>query len=80
MKTAVSLPDKLFHKADALAKQLGVSRSELYKIALEHLLDKHESRQDIIDSINEVCAATSTTLDENLRDYTLQTLRSNEWT
>ena len=34
MKTAVSIPDELFTKADALAAELGVSRSELYAKAL----------------------------------------------
>jgi predicted transcriptional regulator len=35
MKTAISLPDKLFHDADALAVQLGKSRSQLYREAIE---------------------------------------------
>ncbi|MEK7329802.1 MAG: ribbon-helix-helix protein, CopG family, partial [Candidatus Eisenbacteria bacterium] len=30
MKTAISLPDSLFRSGDALAKRLGVSRSELF--------------------------------------------------
>jgi predicted transcriptional regulator len=34
MKTAVSIPDELFRQADALADQLGKSRSELYREAL----------------------------------------------
>lgn len=33
MKTAISLPDSVFEEAEALAKQLGLSRSELYKSA-----------------------------------------------
>jgi predicted transcriptional regulator len=34
MKTAVSIPDDLFRRADELASQLGKSRSELYREAL----------------------------------------------
>jgi hypothetical protein len=30
MKTAISLPDLVFEEAEALANQLGLSRSELY--------------------------------------------------
>jgi hypothetical protein len=30
MKTAISLPDSVFAEAEALAQQLGLSRSELY--------------------------------------------------
>ena len=34
MKTAVSIPDDLFHRADQLAARLGKSRSEMYREAL----------------------------------------------
>lgn len=34
MKTAVSIPDALFHEADELANRLGKSRSEVYREAL----------------------------------------------
>jgi len=34
MKTAISLPDKLFESADALARRLGLSRSQLVATAL----------------------------------------------
>jgi metal-responsive CopG/Arc/MetJ family transcriptional regulator len=45
MKTAISIPDKIFRSADALAKRLGVSRSELYATAVNEFLLKHRSRQ-----------------------------------
>jgi len=38
MKTAVSVPDKLFKSGDALAKRLGVSRSRLYSDALADMI------------------------------------------
>ena len=34
MKTAVSIPDDLFRKADELASRMGKSRSEVYREAL----------------------------------------------
>ncbi len=34
MKTAVSIPDALFHRADQLASRLGKSRSQIYREAL----------------------------------------------
>ena len=43
MKTAISLPDELFSAADALASQLGVSRSELYATAVAEYLAKHSA-------------------------------------
>jgi metal-responsive CopG/Arc/MetJ family transcriptional regulator len=38
MKTAVSVPDTMFRRADVAARRLGVSRSELYVRALEAFL------------------------------------------
>jgi hypothetical protein len=46
MKTAVSIPDRVFQSAEKLAARLGVSRSELYARALASLLEKH--REDLI--------------------------------
>lgn len=37
MKTAISIPDKVFRSADALARRLGISRSELYTTAITEL-------------------------------------------
>ena len=34
MKTAISIPDPLFNAAESLARRMGVSRSELYQIAV----------------------------------------------
>ena len=37
----ISIPDELFKRADALAKRLGKSRSELYSEALRDHLSRH---------------------------------------
>jgi metal-responsive CopG/Arc/MetJ family transcriptional regulator len=42
MKTAVSIPDDVFRQADALADQLGKSRSELYREALVDYLARRD--------------------------------------
>ena len=34
MKTAVSIPDQLYERAEALAQRLGKSRSQIYREAL----------------------------------------------
>ncbi len=41
MKTAISIPDRVFHSAEQLAARLGVSRSRLYTRALSVLVEKH---------------------------------------
>ena len=53
MKTAISIPDRVFRSAEQLAARLGVSRSQLYSKALAVLVDKH--RDDLITSrLNEI--------------------------
>jgi metal-responsive CopG/Arc/MetJ family transcriptional regulator len=39
VKTAISIPDATFHRVDAAAKRLGVSRSEFFARAAERWLD-----------------------------------------
>ena len=39
MKTAISIPDSVFRRAERLAKQRKVSRSQLYTSALVQLLE-----------------------------------------
>jgi len=48
MKTAISIPDRVFRSAEQLAARLGVSRSELYSKAIAALVDKHQD--DLITS------------------------------
>jgi antitoxin MazE6 len=53
MKTAVSIPDRVFQSAEKLAARLGVSRSQLYAKALATLVEKH--REDLITArLNEI--------------------------
>ncbi len=66
MKTAVSLPDDLFLSANDLAKRQGMSRSELYAVALAEYLAKHRDA-DITSKLNEVLADAATDVDPALR-------------
>ncbi len=55
MKTAVSVPDRVFRSAEDLAARLRVSRSELYSNALAEFIEKHKN--DLTTSrLNEVYA------------------------
>ncbi len=45
MKTAISVPDKVFKRAEATAKRLKISRSELYSRALQVFMDTHSPDQ-----------------------------------
>lgn len=43
MKTAISIPDRLFESAEEFAKRWGMSRSELYAKALDAYLAEHKT-------------------------------------
>ena len=44
IKTGVSIREDLAGEADALARRLHVSRSQLYSMALDEFIRKHENR------------------------------------
>jgi len=43
IKTAISLKEPLFQRADALARELNVSRSRLFALAIEQLLERYDT-------------------------------------
>ena len=53
MKTAISLPDALYEKAEETAAYLGVPRSKLFAIALEEFIIRNNGKM-ITEKINEV--------------------------
>ena len=78
MKTAISLPDDLFKSGDALAKRLGVSRSELYARALADLVAKHKSSQ-LTQRLNAVYADEDSRLDAGVVAAQINTLPHETW-
>ena len=77
MKTTISIPDDLFALADALARQLKFSRSELYAIAVEEYVAKHRDK-DIVARMNEVYSDLPSGVDPALRRAQARSL-STEW-
>jgi metal-responsive CopG/Arc/MetJ family transcriptional regulator len=53
MKTAISIDESLFRKAEKLSTKLQVSRSQLFAQALEYLIDRSETLE-IIQKLNAV--------------------------
>ncbi|MBY0493005.1 MAG: hypothetical protein K2Y23_02205 [Cyanobacteria bacterium] len=56
MKTAVSIPDAIFERAEQLAKRGRRSRSDLYSAALQEYIERH-APEDVTDAMNRVCDA-----------------------
>ena len=53
MKTAISLSDSLYEKAESTARYMGISRSKLFVNALEEYIVKHNGDM-ITQKLNEV--------------------------
>ena len=77
MKTTISLPDPVFEEAESLAKQLGISRSELYTNALKAYLRKF-SHDRILNQLNQVYSQESSEPDSVLTKMQLMSLQMNE--
>ena len=78
MKTAISIPDDVFESADALAEEMGVSRSELYASAVAEYLAKHRA-QDVTARLNEVYAEEPSGLPSELRKAQAKSIGKAEW-
>jgi metal-responsive CopG/Arc/MetJ family transcriptional regulator len=55
MKTAVSIPDDVFQKAERLARRMKKSRSELFSNALAEYVARH-APDHVTEGMNQVCA------------------------
>ncbi len=78
MKTVISLPDKVFEAAEALASRLGISRSELYANALKAYLQKF-NRDHILQQLNQVYAEEDSSLDPTLATLQSMSLPHEDW-
>jgi metal-responsive CopG/Arc/MetJ family transcriptional regulator len=78
MKTAISIPDPLFKAAEQFAKRMGVSRSELYAIALQEYLQTHK-REQVTEQLNAVYAEEDSSLDPLFVRLQAQTLPEEYW-
>ncbi len=78
MKTAISLPDDLFKSGDALAKRLGVSRSELYARALADFVAKHKASQ-LTQRLNAVYADEDSRVDAGVVAAQTRSLPRESW-
>jgi hypothetical protein len=79
VKTAVSVPDSLFRRAEKTAKRLGISRSELYARALDEFLANIDGPR-IKESYDRAFAGTAASSEEEfLRAAGRKALLDVEW-
>ena len=81
IKTAVSIKESLFKKAETLAKKLEISRSKLFAAALENFIRQQENRE-LLKKINKVHSQVFSLDEESyrkqIRDYHRRSLE-DEW-
>ena len=78
MKTAISIPDKVFEEAERLAERLQTSRSQLYTRALAEFVARHDDDQ-VAAAMNRVVDEVLPALDDFTREAARQTLWRVEW-
>ena len=80
MKTAISIPDEIFEKAERTAKKLGLSRSELYATAIRDYIEHHR-RENLTKKLNEIYSLDESVsgLDPYLMNLQTLSLKREEW-
>ena len=79
MKTAISLPDELFHAAERLARESRRSRSQLYADALADYVRRH-AEDSVTTAVNRVVDQLGDRgADPAFAGASCQTLMHSEW-
>jgi metal-responsive CopG/Arc/MetJ family transcriptional regulator len=80
MKTAVSVPNDVFEKAEQLARSAGRSRSDVYSAALREYVARH-SNDEVTEAVNRVVdqLGQEAETDEFIRQVANQALQTVEW-
>lgn len=78
MKTAISVPDKVFSRAERFAHNHKMSRSALFTIAVDEYIQRH--RQDnITQKLNEVYSEEESSLDPVVHELQMLSLPKEDW-
>lgn len=78
MKTAISIPDPIFNSAEKFAAKAGVSRSELYVMALKRFLLEN-NQQEVTKKLNEIYGREDSSLDKPLQTMQFASLPVDKW-
>ena len=78
MKTAVSIPDEVYERAECLARRAKKSRSRLYGDALKEYLARH-APDEVTEAMNRACAEVGETKDPFVSSAARRILERSEW-
>ena len=78
MKTAVSVPDAIFERAEKLARRLRKSRSQLYSDALREYVARHDPAA-VTAALEALYEGDDSRTDAFVRESARRTLRATDW-
>jgi metal-responsive CopG/Arc/MetJ family transcriptional regulator len=78
MKTAISIPDKIYREAERLSRRLKKSRSQVYAEAVTEYVARHDP-EAVTEAMNRVCDALDTRSDRAISGAARRTLEGIEW-
>ena len=78
MKTAVSIPDEVFEKAERLARRMRKSRSQLFANAVAEYVARH-APDHVTEMMDQVCAEVGSEPDPFLAAASRRILERSEW-
>lgn len=78
MKTTISIPDEVFNRAEAAARKLGVSRSELYSRAVAAFVEQYEQK-GVTAALDEIYAREDSALEPSLAQAQARSLKPDAW-
>ena len=78
MKTAVSIPDDLFSRAEEFAREARLTRSALFTAAIKEYIRRHRG-DDVTRKLNEIYVKEDSSLDPVLEEVQTLSLPREEW-
>jgi len=78
MKTAISIPDDVFERAEKLARRTRKSRSQLFSDAVREYIARHAS-DEVTEAMDRVCAELERPLDPFVQSAANRVLKRTEW-
>jgi len=78
MKTAVSIPDEVFEKAERLARRMRKSRSQLFATALDEYVARH-TPDYVTEMMDQVCVEVESQPDPFLSAAARRVVDRSEW-
>jgi predicted transcriptional regulator len=78
MKTAISIPDKVYVEAERLSRRLKKSRSQVYSEAVAEYIARHDP-EAVTDAMNRFCEEIDTRPDPAVSAAARRRLEAIEW-